>query len=489
MHGRLEGGGALPRARKAMVPLRRRVVRAIERDALLPAGARVLVACSGGADSVALSDLLCALAPRSPWSVAGLLHVNHRLRGAAADEDEAFCRELAGALGVPVIVERVDAAARARADGISVEAAGHRIRYELFERTVAEGAADRVATAHTRDDQAETVLLRLLRGAGPAGLAGIRARRGSVVRPLLDVRRAELRDYLRERRLSHREDPTNRDLRVTRNRIRHKLLPLLKAEFSPAIADVLARDADIARADADWIERVANEAAARIVRYEEGRVVVDAAGLAAEPPALARRIVRRALERAGGRRVGFDHVARFLMLAGDDGEPLRRADFPGSHVARIGPVLVLEPVGRQGRCTGAEGGGGFEYTLTVPGEVMITEIGRRVAATPGACPAVLTARGDAAAVQAARVTPPLTVRSWRSGDRFRPLGLGGRKKLQDFFVDRKVPREDRGSIPVVADATREIVWVAGHAVAESVRVTNAGQGVIILKVGKLGVCE
>ena len=471
----------------AVLSLCSRVERAIERDALLPPGVRVLVACSGGADSVALSDLLCALAPRCPWSVAGLVHVNHRLRGAAADEDEEFCRELAGALEVPIIVERVDVAARARADRISVEAAGHRIRYEVFQGAVEAGVADRIATAHTRDDQAETVLLRLLRGAGPAGLAGIRPRAGAVVRPLLDVRRSELRDYLRARSLSHREDPSNRDPRMTRNRIRHTLLPLLAAEFSPAIAGVLARDAAIARADADWIEGVVNEAAARIVRYEEERVDVDAARLAAEPPALARRVARRALERAGSRRVGFDHVERFLRLAGGDGEAARRGDFPGSRVERIGAALVLTPA--RGRAARADRADGFEYALTVPGDVAVTEVGVRVSATLGERPAVLAARGDTVAVRAASVTPPLTVRSWRPGDRFRPLGLSGRKKLQDFFVDRKIARERRAAIPVVADATREIVWVAGHAVAEGVRLTDAGQDVIILRVGKLGACE
>ena len=154
---------------------------------------------------------------------------------------------------------------------------------------------------------------------------------------------------------------------------------------------------------------------------------------------------------------------------------------------RIGAALVLTPA--RGRAARADRADGFEYALTVPGDVAVTEVGVRVSATLGERPAVLAARGDTVAVRAASVTPPLTVRSWRPGDRFRPLGLSGRKKLQDFFVDRKIARERRAAIPVVADATREIVWVAGHAVAEGVRLTDAGQDVIILRVGKLGACE
>ena len=186
---------------------------------------------------------------------------------------------------MPITVERAAVAALARTDRVSIEDAGHRARYAIFDRVVTAQGADAIATGHTRDDVAETVLLRLVRGAGPGGLAGVRPRAGRVVRPLLDVSRQELRDYLSARGLSFREDETNRDVRMTRNRVRHRLLPLLAEEFSPAIVDVLARDAAIARADAEWIDAVANEAAADIVTYDEGwvRIAGGPAPRAAEP--------------------------------------------------------------------------------------------------------------------------------------------------------------------------------------------------------------
>ena len=467
-----------------MFPLAQRVLQSIEREALIPPGARVAVACSGGGDSVALAALLCELVQGAGWSFAGLLHVNHGLRGAAADGDEAFCRKLARDLGNPITVERVDVAARARAERVSVEAAGHRIRYELFERIVHEGAADLVATGHTRDDQAETVLLRLVRGAGPGGLAGIRPRVGSVVRPLLDVGRHELRDYLRERGLSHRDDPTNRDERILRNRVRHRLIPFLAEHFSPAVVEALARGAAISRDDADWLDAASNAAAAGIVQCTEGCFEVDAARLAAEPLPVARRVARQVLEAGGGRRVGFDHVERFRRLA-ETGAAPQAADFPGCRVERHGARLRLAR--RRGRSLPDAAGERFEYVLKVPGTVDIVEGGLRITAERGERPARLVASGDAATLPAGRITLPLTVRSRRPGDVFRPLGLGGRrKKLQDFLVDRKVPRDRRGTVPLVVDDRLGIVWVAGHAVSEAVRMIGSDEAVITLKVVKRG---
>lgn len=468
-----------------MSSLAQRVRQSIEREARIQPAARVLVACSGGGDSVALASLLCEITPATGWSVAGLLHVNHGLRGASADGDEAFCRRLAGELGVPITVERIDVAARARKERVSIEAAGHRVRYELFERVVRQGTADLVATGHTRDDQAETVLMRLVRGAGAAGLAGIRPRVGAVVRPLLDIRRGELREYLALRGLSHREDPSNRDERVLRNRVRHRLIPFLAEHFSPAITDVLARSAAIARDDDSWIDDAANAAMERIVQCTEGGLDVDAALLRAEPPAIARRVARNALGRAGERRVGFDHVERLRRLADAGGNAPASADFPGCRVERHGSTLRLRR--RFGRSAPQVAGGGFEYPLTVPGEVEIAEAGLRMTAERGRRPVRLVARGDVVAVPAARISPPLTVRSRRPGDVFRPLGLrGGSKKLQDFFVDRKVPRDRRGTVPLVVDARLGIVWVAGYAVSEDARMIDADEAVIVLKIVKTG---
>ena len=480
--------------RSCLTPLHRRVLRAIEQDQLIPSGGRVAVALSGGGDSVALAAILVDLAVEADWAVTGLFHLNHRLRGADADADERFCETLARDLGVPIEVDRIDVGARARADRTSVESAGHRVRYEQFARLVADKTADRVATAHTMDDLAETVLLRLVRGAGPSGLAGIRRRAGDVIRPLLDARRDELRAFLRERDLQYRDDPSNEDMTVLRNRVRHRVLPVLERECSPAVADALARAAAIAGADADWIDAAVREAEALAVRRMGAETAIDAARIAAEPPALARRLVRRVLQRAGGQGVGFHHVAQVLQMARATGSGPPRVDLPGVQVEmrdgwlHCGRPAARDGSGRPGR--GAErhpGSNGFECPLPVPGEAVIPELGLRVSAAPAAASSLRDPRGDTVAVRASDLTPPLLVRNWRPGDSFRPLGLGGRaKKLQDFFVDRKIRRADRASIPLVIDPRLGVVWVAGHGLAEDVRINAPDEGVLVLKVRKLG---
>ena len=447
-----------------MVDLCQRVGVAVKEQGLISHGSRVVVALSGGGDSVALAGLMCELSAKASWSVAGFLHINHQLR-AAAKKDAEFCRKLSDKLNVPFLIEKVDVVAMSRNLGISLEQAGHRLRYEIFSRICEHQVADCVVTGHTRDDLAETVLLRLIRGAGPRGLAGIRPRNGFVVRPLLDITRKELRRYLKARGLPHREDETNEDTVVTRNRIRHSLIPFLRKNFSEGIIDVLAREASIARADDEGMEHEVDQAIGRIVCYGEEGADIDSEAVAKLPLALARRVSKQVLEHVGGRPVNFDQINRLLSLI----HTSCRSD--ASNGRSQGSTLVASE---------------FEYTLSVPGEIKVPELGEVVSATPSDCVPELSARGRTVAVSSKRIVLPLTVRNWRYGDVIRPLGLGGHKKLQDLFVDRKISKAKRGTVPIVADSSGRIVWVAGQTLDEDFRVTDSARGVLILKVMKLG---
>ena len=468
-----------------MDPLAERVLVLIRRQALLPAGGRVLAAVSGGGDSVALLHVLAELAGRGAVTLAGVAHLNHRLRPPDSDEDERFCRDLAARFRLPCVVESADVAGMARSERISVEHAGHRARYAFFDRAADRLGACRVALGHTIDDQAETYLLRLVRGAGATGFSAIRPRAGLVVRPLLTVPRAALRAYLASRPASFREDASNLDRRVPRNRIRHDLLPSLRA-YSPRIVEVLAREAEIARADDEWLARAASDQGAGLVHGTPEGVEVDAAGLAALHPALARRVARDALMRVSGRAVGFDHIERLRRLAVDDPT---RVDFPGCWADRVEGVIRL--TARAGRGTVARVAP-FAYRLEVPGEVAVPEAGVTISAAPrlagtraSSRPQTL-ANGREVAVSVAAVGP-LAVRNWRPGDRFRPLGLDGhRKKLQDLFVDRKVSRVARGRIPLVIDGRDRIVWVVGQGVGDDFRDTGDAASVLILRASVLG---
>jgi tRNA(Ile)-lysidine synthase len=486
--------------------LQQRVVDTIQRHALLGDSARVLVALSGGADSVALLFLLRELEAAGELTVAGAAHLHHGLRGADADADEAFCAALAARIGVPFVAERADVAALACAQKRSIEDAARRARYAFFDRAAEALRADAVAVAHTQDDQAETFLLRLLRGAGTRGLAAIRPRVGLpavapkaraglptvapkarrwVFRPLLEIERAALREYLTARGEGWREDASNADLRVPRNRVRHELIPVLQSQFSPSVAATLAREAALARQDEDFLHQQAIELARGIVLTDErSEVRIDAVGLAAAPRALSSRLVLHALERlAGGRPISFDHVERVLALAAGQATSL-----PGQDVVRTGDVLLLTP--RVGQRLARRGGHVFAVSLSIPGEVELAAAGVAVAAerleAPARRPRKWEGRGTEVGVAAAELQLPLAVRSRRPGDRFRPLGAPGVRKLQDFLVDRKVPRDERDTVPLVVDGRDRIVWVAGQSVAEDFRVTDPSRGVILLKVRHLG---
>jgi tRNA(Ile)-lysidine synthase len=467
-----------------MTPLQKRVLGALTRESLIPADGRVLVALSGGADSVALTLLLRDLAPVLPFALVGVVHLNHQLREAAA-EDEQFCRTLADRLGRRISVRSADVNGTAKREGISIEEAGHRERHAFFTWAVDELGADRVATAHTRDDQAETYLMRLLRGAGPVGLSGIHPRSGCVIRPLLDVTKSDLREYLVSRDQPFREDETNYDLSVTRNRVRHELIPFLEQRFSPSIVATLGRDAEIARHDAEWLEAAAHVASASLVTEQDGVVVLDREGLTGQPVSLAGRIAKHALERVTGLCAGFDQVERLLALARSD-QPRSDIDLPGCRVTSTGGRIAIAPP-RLRQVTRAPGSG-FSYRLEVPGEVEIPEAGVAVAVervggrmqTAG-----LRAGARSVYVDENRLSGRLVVRSWRPGDAFRPLGLDGRKKVQDLFVDRKVDRQLRHIVPIVADKQAGIVWVVGHTVADDFRITAATEGMLLLTTREL----
>ncbi len=460
-----------------MHPLVARIRRTARRYSLISGGSRLLVAVSGGADSMALLRALCELQQQGEAQVAAVAHLNHRLRGEAADQDEAFCRETAGQLGLTFECERIDVAALAAARRLSIEAAGHAARYQFFERIAARLGADRVALGHTRDDQAETFLLRLLRGAGPRGLSGMHPRTGPFIRPMLDCSRRQVRQYVADRSIAFREDASNRDVTVARNLVRHEVIPQL-TRISPGIVRVLAREAAIARDDADFLDTTAREAFDRIGRRSVDTVSLDAAQLRLEPAAVARRVIATAAAHvAGGRFVGFEHIQRVLDLIRDEA-PGRSLNLPGQCVEFDGSCVLLKSGPR-----GTAEANLFRFSLSIPGEV-VSSLGWTVSAER----ATVGNGGDRAVyprswavLDGAAVTPALVVRGWTPGDRFRPLGMAGTRKLQDFFVDRKVPRERRRQVPIVADAAGRIVWVAGHAIAEDFRVTPAASDVVILK--------
>jgi tRNA(Ile)-lysidine synthase len=415
-------------------------------------GDTVVVALSGGPDSVALLDALARVAPSAGLRLVAA-HLDHRLRrGSSADA--AFCRRACRALGVPLRTGVADVRARARRDGGGIEEAARQERYAFLRRVKEDEGATLIALAHTRDDQAETFLLRLLRGSGRAGLACMRTRSADLFRPLLAVGRAEVVAHLRAHGLRWREDPSNADTDLRRNRVRLELLPYLERRFNPAVRDALARSAGVLADETDLLARLA-ERLRRRARIADARdVALSRPVLRAAPRALARLALRKALAEAGGLRgVTAAHVERLLDLVVAPASSGRRLPLPGGREA----VVHFDEVRLGSRPPEAPEGASVEpyaVELPVPGRVALPG-GGTVEARAARGPA--GTRGDATVVMAP--AGPLVVRTRRAGDRVR---LGRREmSLKRYLMDRRVPAAERASLPLVA-AGEQVVWVAGQ---------------------------
>jgi tRNA(Ile)-lysidine synthase len=447
----------------------------------------VIAAVSGGSDSVAMLFLLRELAARGELVLAGLAHLHHHIRGAEADADAAFCRELAARLEIAALIGDADVPAAARRDGVSIEVAGREARQRFYAEAMTTAGAERVALAHTRDDQAETVLLRLTRGAGSAGLAGMAPRRGPLARPVLDATRSELQQYLRDRGETWREDATNLDRTIPRNRVRHDVMPQLRMINAQA-DNALARAADMLRVDADFLETLANAKYVQIVETdtEQENVIVSAAELTRLPAALATRVARYALETANpARSYGLEEAhALCAFAAGGAG-----GDLSGLSMERLGAKVVLsnrqvqrvQRVQRVQPVHQVPSVDSFELTLPIPGTVEAPHGTWAVTAEgPMPTPASVDRGAGTVVVDARELGAHLIVRPRRPGDRLQPLGAPGRKKVQDVLVDRKVPKDDRDRVPIVTNEQGKIVWVAGEVLAEPFRVTPLTTTVVVL---------
>ena len=437
----------------------------------------MIAAVSGGSDSVAMLFILHELASRGEVVLAGLAHLNHQIRGAAAESDAAFCRDLATRHGIAAFMSTADVPALAAQESASLEVAGRHARQRFFNEIVHSGQADRVAIAHTRDDQAETVLLRLTRGAGALGLSGMVPRRGPLVRPVLDSTRTELREFLRARGEAWREDATNLDVTNPRNLVRHDVLPNLR-RINPQADAALARAADLLRIDAELLETLANAAFVQNVKVDaDNSVVITAAGLTKLPPALALRVARYALETANpARSYGLEEAQQLCAFAAG----ATADDLPGLDMERLPGKVVLSKRDPREVPTVVS----FELKLSVPGTVQAPYGSWAITAEGPLPPPADVANVDRGArsvvVDAGELGDQLIVRPRRPGDRLQPLGAPGRRKVQDVLVDRKVPRDDRDRVAIVTTQMGQIVWVAGEVLAEPFRVTSLTKSVVVL---------
>jgi tRNA(Ile)-lysidine synthase len=456
--------------------VRNKVLRFIREHALFKQGDTLVIAFSGGADSTALLDILAHL--RGCDLELVVAHLNHRLRGAESEADEHFACAAAARYGYPFALATVDVAALAEERGLSLEEAGREARYAFFRKVAGESAAAAVAVGHHQDDQAETALMRLLRGAGGSGLAGMRPKSaaGMIVRPLLSLRRKEIEQYLRKAGLAWREDSSNVDVKFLRNRIRHELLPQL-AGYNPEIVERLNQTAAALAADEEILETVAAGAFCRTFTVTASGAEADLDRLLQEAPALRKRLYRKAIQSVRGdlRGISFTHLAAI--------EGVALAARPNSELALPGGIRVIREYRslRFALLCAAPLPAGYELSLDGPGfyplpcggSLLIEECVEPPAVEDAAGTSMLTAH-------AGKFHFPLTVRYFRNGDRFTPLGMSGRKKLKDLFIDRKVPLKTRRRIPLLVDQG-EIVWVCGVQASEKTKTATVDIGMTWLR--------
>ncbi|MGA2349426.1 MAG: tRNA lysidine(34) synthetase TilS [Terracidiphilus sp.] len=423
---------------------------------LLKPGLRLAVGLSGGADSVAL---LCALAEQSRelGLVLHAAHLHHGLRGEEADGDLAFAQELAAKLGVPFHKARVDAGASAEENSETIEEAARRLRYGWFRQLMASGEVEAVATAHSRDDQAETVLAKFLRGAWTEGLSGIHAvvefSEGRILRPLLSTTRAEVEAYLVALGQGWREDSSNRHLTFTRNRIRHELLPLLEG-WNPRLREHLAQMAQLAGDEEAWWETEMGRLAPQIMlqgrpvrgggRASSDGLALDLTRLATLHPALQRRLLRYAAEQLGAA-IDFPatEALRAVALTGRAGQKLQLAQ--GLRAERMHRELRLALVPLMPAAT-ALAEAAIEYAVAIPGEITAPAFGLRLRVEVA----------DAVRLPAAHAT----LRNWRPGDRVLLRHSSGPRKVKEVLERLHVTGSNRGLWPVL-EYQGSIVWMKG----------------------------
>ncbi len=492
-------------------PLLDTVAQTIASHDLLPSGSRIVVAVSGGADSIALLDALQQLAPGHRWHLH-VAHVNHQLRGAESDADAALVAQFAARAGLPCTVRSIDVA-RAQQDHASPENTARRLRYRQLAAIARQAEARYIALAHHQNDQAETVLLHLLRGSGPGGLAGMRyaspllltddavpgpanvasAREDrqeayhppdptiTLVRPLLNVARADIRAYCTHRELAFREDSSNETTTPQRNWLRHEVLPLLETRY-PAAARTLARAARVFEEDSAYLNALAEDWLHRHSQRQTDGVLFARSPWLAQPPALQAAVLRSAVARVVGHVQGLEyaHVISAREVLRQDktgvasplpGGLLCRAEHDGIWIGYAPAPAFFPPI-----------------TLAVPGRTEIAQLGCAIHAAlvrPSEVDFHTGTIGEVAWIDAGQAAGVLKVRTRLPGDRFVPLGMTGEKKLQDFLVDARVPARLRDLVPLIVTENNAIVWVAGHRSDARYRITDETRHVIQLRLESL----
>jgi len=416
-------------------------------------------------------------------------HLDHMIRGKRSKADADFVKRFCSKNGIYFISERIDVKRSAKADKLSLEEGARKVRYAFYERAVMKARANKIATGHTIDDQAETVLMRLAKGTGSRGLSGIPYKRSSgkiwVIRPLLDIRRRDIEKYLKKRKVPSRIDASNLKTFYLRNKIRHILMPVLEKKFNPNMKENLSFIAKISSGDFDYINNIARRKSKDLAKAAKDSIAIKISSLSRQHIALQRLIVRNMIERLKGdlRKIAYKHWQGISAMLSDDDKT--HLELPGRiNVAKKkGHIIFSKAASAQRRIKKSRKTG----RLDIPGELHMPELGVKVSSeVAGRIPKFKKGnkRKRVEYINGDVVSAPLRIRTWRNGDRMRPLGMKTSKKLHDIFIDDKVPREIRDRVPLVLSGNR-ILWAAGLKLSDHCRIVRGTKKIVRLSISPL----
>ena len=422
----------------------------------------IIIALSGGADSCALLDILTKLKNMSPILITA--HINHCLRGDDSNADENFVRNLSKSYEIPFESCKIDVAGFAITHGLNLEDAGRKVRMQFLDKIRIKHAANAIVLAHHSDDQAETILTRLLRGSGGTGLSGMAFHSGSIVRPLLDVTRAEIRRYIKSNKLQFREDVTNLNTDFLRNRIRHELLPLL-CDYNPSIQNRLNISGAILADESNMLDNLAEELILRIGTFESEKIKIPLKLVVEQPVAMQRRLYRRALEKLAGNLDNFSylHIEALLKLA-ESSRPNLKLNLPQGIIAVKQYETIIFSFNNQLSTSKFE-----TETIYKTGNYKLHEHTNLNISIISERPDFSQNNKNTAFIDLNKAPFPWVIRSFESGDKISPLGMRGTKKIKDLFIDKKVPTSIRKKTPLIF-SQKELIWACGICNSEHVKI-------------------
>ena len=457
-----------------------KVIETLKRENLIEKDDKIIVALSGGPDSVCLLHVLCKLREEYGFTLYAA-HLNHQIRGTLAHQDALYAMTLSTKLGVRCFIKSLDVPSYAKDKKMTLEEAARVLRYDMLFRLKEELGADKIAVAHNLDDQAETVMMRIMRGTGLNGLKGMEYKRpDGIIRPLMDVLKSDIETYCRENQLNPKIDHTNLEDEYTRNKIRIHLLPYIQREYASNIKEILSRMANGLREDSAFIENLAEGKFQTIAGVlDEDTVRIDLELLELEDISIIKRIIRNAYKTLEGSYNGLEtvHLDDILELIQNQKNDAK-INLPKGIIAdKKSNYLYITR--KEIKSSLVE----YEVEIPINKVIILEELGIKIEAhrISKEKSKMFSTGANSKSFDVDKISGKLVIRNRRNGDKIKPLGLGGTKKIKDILIDSKVPLENRNNIPIICD-DEKILWLVGHCISEEAKISESTEEVIRISI-------